>query len=348
MVALTFAQGVVVLTWPSVWLISLAILWNSNTIAHYFIHLPFFEQRFWNRCFSLYQTLLLGIPQRLWRDRHLAHHASVLARPRWSGQLVFEGVTVLLLWACLVTFAPRFFFQVYVPGYLLGLFFCFVHGHYEHAQGTTTSHYGWLYNRIFFNDGYHIEHHMEPRVHWRALPLRRAPNGCSSAWPATLRWIESVNLQFLERVVLHSKMLQNFVLLRHEQAFQSLLPSGERPSIRQVGIVGGGLFPRTALILRKLLPHANICVIEEKPRHIEIARPWTDHFVEYVSAHYDASYPGRFDLVVIPLAFCGDREGLRRHPPARLLFVHDWIWRSGKRSEVISRLLLKRLNRVDA
>ena len=347
LVALALVQGAVVLSRPSVWLISLGILWNSNTIAHYFVHLPFFEQRFWNRCFSFYQTLLLGFPQSLWKDRHLAHHAGARARPRRSGQLFFEGAMVLVLWACLVAIAPKFFFEVYVPGYLLGLLFCVVHGHYEHANGTT-SHYGCLYNRIFFNDGYHIEHHTAPMVHWRSLPLRRAAKGRSSAWPATLRWLEIINLQFLERVVLHSKMLQKFVLLRHEQAFQSLLLSGERQSIQKAAIVGGGLFPRSALILRKLLPHAKICVIEESAKHIEIARSWTAQTVEYVTAHYEAGYPERFDLVVIPLAFRGDRDGLCSRPPARLLFIHDWIWRRGRRSKVISWLLVKRLNRLDA
>lgn len=49
--------------------------------------------------------------------------------------------------------APAFFVWTYVPGYLAGLLLCAVHGHYEHAAGTT-SHYGRLYNLLCFNDGY--------------------------------------------------------------------------------------------------------------------------------------------------------------------------------------------------
>jgi hypothetical protein len=52
------------------------------------------------------------------------------------------------------------------------------------------------------------------------------------------------------------------------------------------------------------------------------------------------------DLVVVPLAFEGDRVRVYAHPPAPLVAVHDWIWRPRGRSVVISWLLLKRLNLV--
>src|SRR6266542_2882174 len=70
LVFLALLQAVVLCTWPSILLIAIGFWWNSNTIAHYFVHRPFFKQCSWNRCFSSYQSLLLGIPQRLWRDRH--------------------------------------------------------------------------------------------------------------------------------------------------------------------------------------------------------------------------------------------------------------------------------------
>src|SRR5262249_47377554 len=75
LVFLALAQGALVLALPSWPVIALGIWWNSNTVAHNFIHTPYFRDRGLNRCFSLYLTLLLGIPQSLWRDRHLAHHA---------------------------------------------------------------------------------------------------------------------------------------------------------------------------------------------------------------------------------------------------------------------------------
>jgi hypothetical protein len=61
-----------------------------------------------------------------------------------------------------------------MPGYLAGLGLCLLQGHFEHAGGTT-SHYGWLYNRLFFNDGYHVEHHRRPGIHWTQLPFETSP-----------------------------------------------------------------------------------------------------------------------------------------------------------------------------
>ena len=31
------------------------------------------------------------------------------------------------------------------------------------------SSYGWLYNLLWFNNGYHAEHHFRPRVHWTRM-----------------------------------------------------------------------------------------------------------------------------------------------------------------------------------
>jgi hypothetical protein len=56
--------------------------------------------------------------------------------------------------------------------------------------------------------------------------------------------------------------------------------------------------------------------------------------------------PCDFDLLVIPLAFDGDRRALYERPPASAMLVHDWIWRRRGSSAVVSRLLLKRLNLV--
>jgi len=347
LVSLALLHGIVLLSWPSILLIALGFLWNSNTIAHYFIHLPFFKQPFWNRAFSAYQTLLLGVPQRLWRDRHLAHHADVRWRLKWSRQLICETGLVLALWIVLLAVAPKFFLTIYVPGCAFGLCLCFLQGHFEHARGTT-SHYSRIYNSVFLNDGYHVEHHAHPSAHWSVLPTRRSVDAHCSRWPAALRWIEAINLETLETFVLRSKVLQRFVLSRHEAAFESLLERDERPELKSVAIVGGGLFPRTALVLRKLLPQCALTVIEENPAHIATARRWLDDGIEYVAARYDGGFARQFDAVVIPLAFRGNREEMCGNRAAKTLFVHDWIWRPRRKSRVISWLLLKRLNRVDA
>src|SRR6266498_1205238 len=250
-VALALAHGLALIGFPSIPLVAIGFWWNANTIAHNFIHRPFFRSRRLNALFSTLESLVLGIPQRLWRDRHLAHHGNRPWRWRWSRQLAWETGVVLSLACGLLARAPDFFLTLYLPGWLMGLALCQLQGHFEHEHGTT-SHYGRLYNLLFFNDGYHVEHHARPSEHWRRLPEQKQTGAVASRWPAVLRWLERINLDGLERLVLRSQMLQRFVLKNHERAFRALLP--ELANIRRVGIVGGGMFPRTTLILQRLLP----------------------------------------------------------------------------------------------
>src|SRR5262252_7288234 len=98
MVALAFVHAGVLLKWPAMPVIALGLWWNSNTISHNFIHRPFFEKRAANIGFAVFLTVLLGIPQSLWRDRHLAHHAGRRPSLRLSRQLQFEIFAVVLLW----------------------------------------------------------------------------------------------------------------------------------------------------------------------------------------------------------------------------------------------------------
>src|SRR5262249_25074399 len=74
-IILALMHGAVLLAMPSIALISIGLWWNANTISHNFIHRPFFRARALNTIFSWYLSLLLGFPQTIWRDRHLAHHA---------------------------------------------------------------------------------------------------------------------------------------------------------------------------------------------------------------------------------------------------------------------------------
>src|SRR6266481_8497336 len=76
-VALAALHGVVLAGWPTTAAVAIGVWWNSNTIAHNFIHRPFFRATGMNRVFSAALSVLLGIPQTLWRDRHLAHHAGI-------------------------------------------------------------------------------------------------------------------------------------------------------------------------------------------------------------------------------------------------------------------------------
>lgn len=341
LITLALAHGGLLLAWPSIPLIAVALWWNANTISHNFIHRPFFRSASRNAVFSCYLSLLLGFPQSLWRARHLAHHTGRPASDFKPAPV--DLVAAAVLWTGLAVLAPHFALSVYLPGYLIGLALCLLQGHYEHAGGTV-SHYGRVYNALFLNDGYHVEHHAQPGAHWRELGDRKAAEAATSRWPAVLRWLECANLCALERLVLRSTALQRFVLNRHERAMLRLLQG--LPRSAHVGIVGGGLFPRTALILRRLMPEAKLTLIDMSAENLAVARRIMGGEVEYVNERFDPGSHSGFDLLVIPLSFIGNREEIYRRPPGSALLVHDWIWRRRGTSAVVSWLLLKRLNLV--
>jgi len=370
-VALALAHGALLATSVSIPLVAVGLWWNANTISHHFIHRPFFRSRIMNAAFSGYLSLVLGFPQSFWRARHLAHHLAIEGRRERKelGLAPLDLGAVVALWGALLVFAEGFLLKVYLPGFLLGLGLCYLQGKYEHARGTV-SHYGWLYNLLLFNDGYHIEHHARPAANWRELPGHRMLNSNSSRWPAVLRWLEVVNLCALERGVLRFKPLQRFVLERHERALRKLLM--ELPKVSRVAIVGGGLFPRTALILRRLLPDSQLQLIDQSKENLEIARrflaePWERRHpacllrdagdseeqagclrsqAEFINERFEPSTQCDSDLLVIPLAFVGDRRALYERPTASAVLVHDWIWRRRGSSAIVSWLLLKRVNLV--
>jgi hypothetical protein len=268
---------------PAALAIAIGIWWNANTVSHIFIHRPFFRRRMANAWFAAGLTALLGFPQSAWRDRHLAHHAGRAYRLRLSREVLLQSALIVTLWAVMAAQAPAFFATVYVPGYLGGLLLCAVHGHYEHAAGTT-SHYGRVYNALCFNDGYHAEHHRYPSRSWTDLPACRMPSARTSAWPAPLRWLDVVTLETLERIVLRSTLLQRAVLRVHARAFRPLLTT--LPPAPHVAIVGGGLFPRTALILRQLVPDAAITIVDASRANLDCARArLRDERVAFVHAH---------------------------------------------------------------
>lgn len=343
---------------PSAPVIAIGLWWNANTISHYFIHRPFFRRRGANRVFAAYLSVLLGFPHALWRERHLAHHAGIAARTRLSHDLVMQTALVLAAWSAMLAVAPQVFLSVYVPGWAAGLLLCAAHGYYEHAHGTT-SHYGRLYNLLLFNDGYHAEHHAHPSAHWTRLPAHYDPRARVSRWPAPMRWLEGDGLILLERLALRSPTLQRFLLRTHERAFRQLLTDAgglERTSPR-IAIVGGGLFPRTALVLRRILPDARLTIIDANLTHLNAAREWPiGGDVEFVHERFRGLRPhpeppspsatSVADVVILPLSFEGDRDALYDRPPARTVIIHDWLWRRRGVSRLVSVALLKRINLV--
>jgi hypothetical protein len=345
LVAFAGLHAAILVLCPVAPLIALGVWWNSNTIAHNFIHRPFFRSAAMNRLFSAALSVLLGIPQTLWRDRHLAHHAGVAWRLRLSQRLVSETALVIFLWAALASLHPRFFLLVYVPGYLAGLGLCAIQGHWEHPAGPPVSHYGRLYNFLCFNDGYHAEHHATPATHWTNLPRLSAANAAASPWPPLMRWLGVRPLEALEIAVLWSPWLRLFVLRTHRRALRSLLPHFQ--NARRVTIVGGGLFPRTALLLTELLPAAHIAIVDSNPRNLDVARRFLSrNSVEYLNERYEPGESRDCDLTIIPLCLDGNRAAIYRSLPSPLVLVHDWLWCRRGSGAVVSVALLKRINLV--
>ena len=160
-----------------------------------------------------------------------------------------------------------------------------------------------------------------------------------SHWPAVLRWIEEI-LSVLERLVFISPLLQRYVIQRHEKAFRKLL-NGIAP--QRIAVVGGGLFPRSLIILKKLFPQAHLIAIEANQHHIQIAKSFVH--ADFTHQWFDPSHCD-VDLLVIPLAYFGDRNRLYLNPPAETVLIHDWLWRKRGQSAIVSLLLLKRLNLI--
>lgn len=351
-VGLALAHAVALITVPSVPLIAIGLWWNANTIAHNFIHRPFFTRESANRLFAAGLSLDLGFPHDLWRQRHLRHHAETAGGPArplvLTIDLAIQIALICVLWTTMALVIPRSFLLVYLPGWALGLGLCQLQGHFEHARGTT-SHYGRFYNLLFFNDGYHVEHHQRPAMHWSRLPELAGPARQGSRWPAVLRFLERRSgsaLELLEQLVLRAPLLQRFVLDRHARAFRQLLPS--LGPVARITIIGGGLFPRTAIILRRLMPHASLTIIDASEANLLTAKRLLPADVKCVHAVHEAGTPLDADLVVVPLAFRGDRQRFYGSPPAARVIVHDWIWRSSpsRSSARVSWLLMKRLNLV--
>lgn len=343
LVLLSIVYAGLLLAVPSIPLVAIGLWWIANTVAHNFIHTPFFRSRPANRLFSIYLSALMGFPQEIWRERHLRHHRGDTRPLHWTHKALVESGVVMTVWLLLATGVPAFFATVYLPGYIGGLGLCWLQGHFEHLHGTT-SHYGWLYNRLFFNDGYHVEHHRRPGEHWTRLPLQAAGAARSSRWPPVLRWLDWFTLDSLERVALRSVRIQRYVIARHERAIRTLLAGV--PAAGRITIVGGGLFPRTALILRKLRPQAALTIVDASAEHLDIARPFLDGGVELQHRFFDPRTADDGDLVVIPLGFVGDRGAVYAHPPAPAVLIHDWLWNTHGGGVRVSWLLLKRLNLV--
>jgi fatty acid desaturase len=183
----------------ALYVLSVGILmnWSANTVGHIHLHNPIFRYRSANVALDLLTSTVNSYPQAIWKFRHLRHHAGGAVRSRFTQwpALISEIALIIGGWVILLTIST-YAFLAYLVGTALGLAICWVQGRYEHFQSgrgfqAGISHYGRLYNLLFFNDGYHVEHHRYAHRHWTELPRLRCSSAEHSALPPQLRWAES-------------------------------------------------------------------------------------------------------------------------------------------------------------
>lgn len=102
------------------------------------------------------------------------------ARTGQRGRLLGELAAVALGLAGYAALSWRYVLGFFVPVFFAGSFLGILNNYYQHAgaepgvrTANAVSHYGRLYNRLCFNEGYHQEHHLRPGLHWTRRPALR-------------------------------------------------------------------------------------------------------------------------------------------------------------------------------
>lgn len=96
-------------------------------------------------------------------------------------QIRIELIAHLLFLAALTWVSWRFFVFYYAPVWLIGSIGGWAFGYGEHYGATpgspktdSVSSYNPIYNFLFFNNGYHQEHHYRPGLHWTEIKSIKA------------------------------------------------------------------------------------------------------------------------------------------------------------------------------
>src|SRR5579871_931405 len=100
-------------------------------------------------------------------------------------QAVVETIVLAAYWITMLLVDWQYFVYFYLPSYYLGWVLSYAEGYLEHYGSqpgnyfaNSVSSYNWWYNLLWFNNGYHQEHHWDPKMHWtrmRALHEQIAP-----------------------------------------------------------------------------------------------------------------------------------------------------------------------------
>lgn len=92
------------------------------------------------------------------------------------GQVAAETLALGAMWLVFLLVDWRYFAYFYLPSYFLGWVISYAEGYLEHHGGqpgnpyaNSVSSYNRLYNFLWFNNGYHQEHHWDPKRHWTRM-----------------------------------------------------------------------------------------------------------------------------------------------------------------------------------
>jgi fatty acid desaturase len=123
-------------------------------------------ENFWKYCFVSFFRVEVGPV-----IRTVARHG-----PGEVAQAVVETVVLAAFWGTMAWLDWRYFVLFYLPSYYLGWVLSYAEGYLEHYRcepgnyfANSVSSYNLLYNFFWFNNGYHQEHHWDPKVHWTRM-----------------------------------------------------------------------------------------------------------------------------------------------------------------------------------
>jgi fatty acid desaturase len=92
-------------------------------------------------------------------------------------QVSVECLALAAFWVVMAVVDWRYFAFFYLPSNYLGWVLSYAEGYLEHygckpgnPYANSVSSYHRLYNLFWFNNGYHQEHHWDPKNHWSRMP----------------------------------------------------------------------------------------------------------------------------------------------------------------------------------
>ena len=114
------------------------------------------------------------------RSDYALHYESA-KKQKLDGQILLETKVLLVFAAWLLIVNPEGVFFLYLPVWYLGKVLAYAENYLEHYRAIpgnrltdSVSCYNLVFNLIWFNEGYHQEHHFRPQVHWTKVKSLRA------------------------------------------------------------------------------------------------------------------------------------------------------------------------------